>query len=270
MDKFRKEYGRAVDGLPEFHMDAGKIQDELHHRRMRRAYRNRLAVKGCTAAAALVLLCGAGTAAAKNYGGGVIEIQDNGYTVTASGMQKGNGNSLAARGRSVAEDYGVEAVSEDGMEAQVMEAEVIEEREFGSLQEFLKDPAAERIPDISLLAGEFQEESVGLLENGMILCVRVSEEGKFFMLNQFDHRDCDGFSSSTGYSGQTANRRNYTNFQGLNYIVFDTIGEDGRIESTHAVISVEGRELSLDFSGFEAESVERLLSELDLTVYFSE
>lgn len=270
MDKFRKEYSRAVDELPEFHMDAGKMQDELHHRRMRRVYRNRLAAKGCTAAAALVLLCGAGTAAAKNYGGGVIEIQDNGYTVTDSGMEKGSGNDLAARGRSVEEDYGIEALSEDGMEEYALETEVIEEREFGSLQEFLEDSAAEKIPDISLLAVEFQNESIGVLENGMMLCVRVSTEEKFFMLNQFDHRDCDGFASSTAYPGQTVNQRNYTNFQGLSYIVFDTIGEDGRVESTHAVISVEGRELSMDFLGFETESVERVLSELDLTVYFSD
>ena len=64
MNKFREEYRRAVDELPKLHMDAGRVRDDLHHRRMQEKHRRMLAVKGC-AAAAVFLFLGAGTAAAR-------------------------------------------------------------------------------------------------------------------------------------------------------------------------------------------------------------
>lgn len=274
MNKFREEYGRAVDELPELHMDAGRIQDELHHRRMQKLHRNRLLIKGGTAAAALLLFCGAGTAAAKNYGGSIIQVQDGGYTVTdAADVQKGGGNDLAvARSMAGNEDLGIEAYSEEEYgDGRLIEADIIDECEYGSLQEFLEGSAVTgRLPDIAFLQTEFEGETVCVLEDEMLIYVRVTAGDKFFCLNQFDHRESSGFASSTAYTGQTVNERNYTNSQGLNYIVFDTIGEDGQPEGTHAVISVEGRELSMDFYGFEAENINRVLSELDLTMYFSD
>lgn len=271
MDKFREEYNRAVEELPEFHMDAGRIQDDFHHRRMRKLYRKRMLAKSCTAAAALVLLCGAGTVAAKSYVGGIIEVRDNGYTVTgaAASRKEGGGDLAAARSLAGDEDLGIEAYSEDEYEG-VIETAVIEECEYGSLQEFLEaSSVAGKIPNIDCLQTEFEGESVSVLENEMLIYVRVTAGEKFFYLNQFDYRESSGFASSTAYSDRTVNERNYTNSQGLNYIVFDTIGEYGQPEATHAVISVEGRELSMDFYGFESESIERILTELDLTVYFS-
>ena len=41
MNNFRKEYGQAMKELPEFHMEAECVQDELHHHRMQKQSRNR-------------------------------------------------------------------------------------------------------------------------------------------------------------------------------------------------------------------------------------
>nr|WP_305142034.1 hypothetical protein [uncultured Acetatifactor sp.] len=65
MIKFRNAYREAAGELPEFHMEASQVQDELHHHRMRMQRRRYLIARGCTAAA-VFLLFGAGTVAAKN------------------------------------------------------------------------------------------------------------------------------------------------------------------------------------------------------------
>jgi len=52
LDEFRKKYCQAVEEiLPELHMDAERIRDELHHRRMRERQRKRMLIKSAAAAA---------------------------------------------------------------------------------------------------------------------------------------------------------------------------------------------------------------------------
>ena len=70
--------------------------------------------------------------------------------------------------------------------------------------------------------------------------------------------------------GQNCNERNFTNSQGLNYKVFDIVDQSGELESVHAVISVNGRDLTVSFGGFEENEIQRILNSLDLTVYFME
>ena len=57
LDEFRKKYCQAVEEiLPELHMDAERIRDELHHRRMRERQRKRMLVKSAAAAAVFMLI----------------------------------------------------------------------------------------------------------------------------------------------------------------------------------------------------------------------
>ena len=70
--------------------------------------------------------------------------------------------------------------------------------------------------------------------------------------------------------GRSCNERSFVNSQGLSYVMFDTVDEAGEIQSVHAVISVNGRDLSMSFAGFEEEEIERVLNGLDLTVYYQD
>ena len=51
-------------------------------------------------------------------------------------------------------------------------------------------------------------------------------------------------------------------------MVFDTVDEAGNLESVHAVISVNGWDLTVSFGGFEEIEIEQVLDGLDLTVYY--
>ena len=84
MIKFRNAYREAASDLPEFHMEASQVQDELHHHRMQMQRRRYLIARGCTAAA-VFLLFGAGTVAAKNYRDSNIRVSDNGFVITSAG-----------------------------------------------------------------------------------------------------------------------------------------------------------------------------------------
>lgn len=273
MHNFQEEYRQAVDmELPEFHMDVKIVQDELHHHKMRMRQRRRMAVKGCTAAAVFLLL-GAGTAAAKSYVSAVIEMRKNGYVVSSS--DEDNGVLLA--GGLAEEDAEAAWPGEelDGGEKGItllqdnVEEILTEESEYENLSVFLQSaPVASKIPDLSLLQAELEGGRVSVMEDDMMICVHVTENGRSFCLRQSDYRNVEGFSSATAYSGENANERNLISAQGFSYTVFDTVDENDRIEATHAVIMVEGRELSLDYYGFESEFVDRMLKELDLDLYF--
>lgn len=83
MNKFRNAYQKAVDAMPVPQFSADNMQMELHRRRMQEQRRNRMLARGC-AAAVIFLLCGVGTATAKNYIGSTIEVGGNGFTMTDS------------------------------------------------------------------------------------------------------------------------------------------------------------------------------------------
>lgn len=82
LDKFRDAYQEACKELPTPSMDVEKIQDGLRHRRLMRKRCRYMITRGCTAAA-VVLLCGVGTVAAKNYRNSMIQVYDEGFTVTS-------------------------------------------------------------------------------------------------------------------------------------------------------------------------------------------
>lgn len=269
MYKFQEEYRQAVDReLPEFHMDAGIVQDELHHHKMLVRQRRRMAVKGCTAAAVFLLL-GAGTAAAGNYVSAVIEMRKNGYVVSSPG----EGEDILLADGVLADVWTEEEMEAEENGVVALEADVeeipTEESEYENLTDFLyRAPAASRIPDLSPLQTELGNGRVSVTEDDFMIFVWVTENGRSFCLRQSDYRNVESFSSATVYGGENANERSLISGQGLCYTVFDTVDENNEIEATHAVIMVEGRELSLDFNGFEAEFIDRMLEELNLELYF--
>ena len=96
----------------------------------------------------------------------------------------------------------------------------------------------------------------------------LMNEESYFSLHQMDHRQYENYSTATSYMGESCNERNFVNSQGLNYVVFDTVDEAGELQSVHAVISVNGWDLTVSFGGFEENEIERVLNGLDLTVYY--
>ena len=240
MDKFREKYCQAVDEiLPELHMDAEQIRDELHHRRMRERHRNRMLAKGCTAAAVFFLLCGAGTTAAKNYYSSVIEMQKNGYSITSlSESEKDYWEGVPEFG--LAPCLGRErAVSQE--QEGIAEAVNIKPVEYNSLTDFLShETVTVALPDMALFPAAFQEESIWVLDGGEHLTISLRAGKQYCFIRQFDHRKCDSYASSTSFSGENANERTLITDQGMCFTVFDTLAEDGSIEGIHAVISVNG------------------------------
>lgn len=273
MSRFQDAYREAVESLPEFHGDAGWTDSGVAHRRFLSDRRRRgLAAFGT--AAALFLLCGAGTAFALNCRRGEIRVNDTGFTVT--GWQDDGAQSAAAgeenakmktggvsMSRKEAPD---EAAGMQDCEAEAAEYSMAEPVEYGSVEEFLAaETVAVPLPDWSLFDTEFSEQNVIVAEDSVTIL--MMGEGKYFRLDQQDHRAAVAYSVGTAYMGESRNERTYTNSQGFDFVVFDTVDEE-ETKVTHAVISVNGRDLTLDFSGFSGDVTEEVLNTLDLSVYF--
>lgn len=262
MSKFRDDYREAVDAMTVPRFDTDGVQAELCRRR-RREQRRRKALATGGAAAAVFLLCGVGTVTAKNYVKSTIEIGGSGFTMTASESEETPepffevGGGLSGEGTA------------PGGEQYYAETTVMEETLYADIEAFLEQAdAADKVPDLSFLEEQFPDTEVGVIDDGGSVSLRLWTEEKFFFLMQLDHRDTEGYSSATSYTGESVNERNYINSQGLNYVIFDTMGEEGKIESTHAVISVNGRDLTLDFRGFGEEEIKEILNRMDLAFYF--
>lgn len=269
MNKFQDVYREASEELPKLRLEAENVKDELHHRRMWQQRKRYLITRGC-AAAVVFCLCCAGTAAAHSYRKSLIEVDEEGFRITTlqdapeDGYEEGDSGEIA-----FAKIGGV--FSKEGNIPEEIEAEEyeIEIEEYNSLNDFIKkNSVVMAVPDNALLGVDFTQERVYVEEEGRTVHIFLTNEDVLFMMDQFDYRDSGGYSLATSYSGRTANERNYINSQGLNYVMFDTVNEAQEVESIHAVISVNGRDLAMMFQGFEEEAVERILYMLDLGVYF--
>ena len=272
MDKFRNAYREAAGELPEFHIEASQVEDELHHHRMQVRRRKYLAARGCTAAA-VFLLFGAGTAAAKNYRDSIVRVSDNGFIITSPDEDQEDlpDGSALPDPASILNLGGAFSIEEGIPEEETLEAYEPEITEYNSIEEFLtvSDMTA-AIPDKALFGETFTGESVDVVEEGKELTVYLYNENVSFFMMQFDNRGCEGYSSATAFSGHSSNERSYTNSQGLSYVVFDSVNEKGETESVHAAISVNGRDLTFTFQGFDETVVEKILYTLDLSVYFQD
>ena len=269
MDKFRDAYRQAAGQLPELHMDVSQAQDEFHHRRLLQRRRQKLMARGCSAAAVLCLLCGTGVAA-KSYHDSVIQMKQNGFTITDQ--------ENAARARSLEDSLEEEGcltgamalgadqeADRDHSEGEVIDMEPVEYDSVEAFREADATPMA--IPPRELFSISFETEQVLVMEGGKHIYVRYMGEEGYFSLSQQDNREFEGYSSSVAYMGEVANERNYTSCQGISFTMFDTV-ENGSVDAVHAVISLNGRDLSMDFKGITGQEVEEILDSMDMTVYF--
>lgn len=261
MNKFRETYRKASEELPKYIVSAERVQDELHHRKMKRQVRKYWIAK-CSMAATVFLLCGAGTVAAKNYRDSVIRVNDTGVTITKQQNMDDSSHFLKIGGVFSTEDD----IPED--DVIVFEPEIVE---YDSFAKFMAEENV-TVADLGRAFPDsyFTSERVFVMDWGREVHIDLSNEQVSFSLLQFDNRDAESYSSSISYMGQSDNVRNMTNSQGLNYVVFDTLDESGHVETVHAVISLNGRDLAFTFRGFEEREIEKILENLDLTIYFQE
>lgn len=261
MEKFGDAYKRAAGQLPEYAPDGRSTRDELGHRRMQRRRTGYVLARSCAAAAVCVLLWGAGTAVANDYRESIISPTSDGFAVQgaqAAAAEKSQGGWAEKLFR-----------EQEPSEICYMEEVIAESREYDSLQEFRQEETVViALPDLEAFRTELPEEYAAVTEGKDVFLSLWGEERSFSM-QLFDCREYDNYSSATSYGGESCNYRSFTTRQGISYMVFD-IALDGKIQSTHAVLSVNGRDLSMDFQGFGEEEIQEILDSVDLTVYFED
>ncbi len=279
MRNFQEAYKEALDGLPRKHFDAEKLSGGVVRKRVKRSVAG-IWLRGA-AAAVILALCSVGTVTAVNYSRSRIRVGQQGYFLTGGGTREPE---EAARGRA-AEEISGEAAS--GRAADEISGEAAsgraadeasgftvtekpeEQREYGSVAAFReKERIVMALPKEEWFGGTDGTWDIYVLGDGANVTARFcSGEEEIFTLHQWDTRGAESYGAAAVYEGESANERSFTSSQGLSYVVFDSV-EEQEILSTHALISVNGRELTLDFYGYEAEVVEKVLDELDLNVYF--
>lgn len=303
MRNFKDAYKSAVNELPKFHMEAGLVQDELHHRKMEKLKRHKH-MMSMAMTASFFLVFGISTVAAMNYHQSVIKMQDGGYTITGgrqiTGQEAGlegtaecspadmNQNSQSSGGGGVAaaaetggsplsvfpETDGGGSNLKQARSNSIEELEIVESESqtfvtYDSLEAF-QEAANVLIcfPDISWLGEDVDVEAM-VSEDMKSVDLVITAGEKMLRMSQFDHRDSISYGSSSIYSAEVTNERTITNSQGLGFTVFDTV-RDGSLEGVHGVISINGIDIELGFYGCEAETAETAMKQMDLSIYFNE
>lgn len=280
MRNFKDVYHSAVEELPKYHMDMETVQKALQRRNMKAAAR-RKRLTSVAVAASVFLVCGITTVTAVNYHQSRIEIRNGGFSIvggtnaaeeekvlTAAVEEEDMQPevSLARANDSVQAD---QSVTEEGP-IEELECSLLQEIEYTSLEEFqAKEDIVIAIPQTDWMGGCIESQRVIYIPDMSCVYITVwSEEGTFCM-NQYDSREVEAYASSSVYVGEASNERTFTNRQGFTYQMFDSV-ENEEIVSTHAAISINGRDLTLDFFGYDESVVEEVLDKLDLSVYFTE
>jgi len=260
---FRSAYQSAVNSLPEFHMDAAQFPDESYHKRI--IFRRRkMQFTAAVTATVMILLCGFGTATAMNNWKSVIQIKDNGLQISSS-IAASETPIPESRIRGGAESGGIIGQSDVVVEVEI---EVYETIEYGSIEEFMEnEDIAAAFPDFTLFGEEHSLEIVNVMNKSLYVTVEFSEE-KSFYLRQYDYREYTNNHTDMLFPGEeTRNERTVINYQGLEFTVFDSL-EGGERIAVHAAVSCNGRNLVLDFYGFEDEIINKVLNKYDLSTYF--
>lgn len=296
---FREEYSKALQELPEFHMDVSQIRSKEIQVRMARARRRKMLIPAVSAAC-IFLMCGVG-AAAMNYQSSRIQVERNGFSFlgqgvapdgeAAGGAASAGGAALSEGGASqaeTAEDTGVayalnKRAEEEGFpEAQgesaqdgVAVAQIVAEVDctditYDSIEEFRRcEDMVIAIPEAEWLGDPEELEDQFVTVNMMHVMVSMSFGEKRFFMSQADNREFPNYASSSVFMGDAANERTLTNDQGMTYTLFDSVEED-QVVSTHAALSANGRDIIYTFFGYESEEVDAVLKQLDVSIYFRE
>lgn len=257
MRSFREEYQREMEQAGTFRLDVRQVSDEIHHHKMKSARRRRMLVSAVSAAAIFLLV--GGVATAMNYGGGLIQVRDNGFSIVSqpAGGEDAGQTPMIARGRSVQEP--------EELETECIVCDV-DFKEYDSLAAFREEnQIAVPMPDMQLLGGDAAEQYIHMLENQVYIRIQDTQE-RFFSIVQIDHRDDQAYASSSAYAGEAANERNYTTGQGYTYKVID-IMDGGEVSSIECAISLYGRDLLVGFRGYTQEEAYEVLQTMDLGVY---
>lgn len=265
MRNFREEYRNELDQVPTGDLSAERILaaasgDGARESAARRAWRLGKTWTRVAAAAAVLIVCSAGTVTAVNIHRSYIRVEEDGYRLSRENPDE-----------TVQEPEEESApVSELPEEGCYFEEILDEGREYASLDEFRANEEIDFIcPEPEWLLGESepQQETVYVSDDGsMVSYILVEDEKRQLLVNQWDTREAEDYSSATSYDGKSANERTYVTEKGFDFLLFDSV-ENGRTLSTHAVISLNGRELSLDFYGYPEETIENVLEKLDLEIY---
>ncbi len=138
------------------------------------------------------------------------------------------------------------------------------------MKEFLaREDVTLALPDNTLFKKDFAVERVSIVDEGRDITVQLYNDDYSFCMTQFDNREVGSYSTAMTFGGSSGNERSFTNPQGLTYVVFDTLDDNGEVISVCAVISVNGWDLTLTFRGFDKKMIEEIINSIDLGIYFN-
>ncbi len=258
MRNFQDAYKEALNELPRHRVSAENLIGGVPHDK---AVRHTAAIWMRGAAVAVILvLCSAGTVTAVNYRRSLIRVEPQGYSLTSITEDQGG----TVMGRQTTEEQS-EETPEDVCVREVLE----EQREYSSIEDFRdKERITMVFPELQWLGETDATWKIFVTGQGeLVTAMLYGDDERVFSIRQWDVRGVLHYGAATCYEGTSANERSLTNRQGLSYVVFDSV-EEQEIISSHAVISVNGREISMDFYGYDEEVIEKVLNDLDLNAYF--
>lgn len=297
MRKFRDAYKDALIELPKFQLDADKLtNDFLKQKQLITARRRKTML--IASAASLLLVFGITTVTAMNDNCSLIKVLDNGFSFTKIRIQEDNAEAYDAKAydnepydakvpeSTMVEGAPVNKMSSDSLqsgtekESVVADVEELETKRLAEPKTYKSIKAFRDAENIQIAIPPLywlgEKEDIVRYDINVIdyfgedVRVMVSfKENKFFMMSQSDNRENPDVYIEKGYRGEAVNERIFTNDQGLNYTIIDSM-VDGEVIATHAAISVNGRNISLSFFDFEIEIIEQVLRELDLSIYYIE
>ncbi len=261
MNDFEKVYKDTVEQIPSFVVSAESVMNEARHRKVVAARKRQ------KCATFIVIFCvlamgTVGTATAMNYRESIIQVNEYGFTAADAKTTKENEMENFKLARSVEE----EEFQPDAEYIEDMDTEEIPQYEYASIEEFYENSdVTAAFPNLKLFQTEVEQR---IIVNGDFLIASFEAGGQKIFMSQMDFSNCETHVSSVQYADKVFNERTFITSAGFHYTLVDSKGSEDNTVSTHAAISVAGREVILDFSGFSAKEVEDILEEFDLTVYF--
>lgn len=263
MKSFKKEYRQAMDAIqtPQFEPEKMKKAEKRYKKAVIRQW-----VTVAASAAVLLVLCSAGSQAAKNYSKSFIFADENGFrTADEQTALKRSASSddeeamIGTLSEQAAEYDGDAPEITDGAD---MEIDTVQ---YNSRKDLLAAGITCSLPD-RYLFGEITRERYYVVSDDYLM-VNIESGDKTFYMDQSYFGNSSGHATSTVYGEKLTNKRNYVTKDGYLYVVADTPGAEDSPNGIHAAISVGDYELIVDFYGYSEKEAFEILDHLDLSVY---